>query len=144
MTASKPANYYAVPELAAAYDADTEARQDLPFYLSLAETLGARRVADIGAGTGLLCSLLAGQGHEVIAVEPEETMLSLAASQPHADTVTWIRGTAEHLPDACADLVLMTGHVAQYFLDDTSWVQVLTHARRAQHQPGNSHPDHPA
>ncbi|MCQ1956471.1 class I SAM-dependent methyltransferase [Arthrobacter sp. zg-Y826] len=131
MTALKPANYYAVPELAAAYDADSEARQDLPFYLSLAGALGARRVADIGAGTGLLCSLLAGQRHEVIGVEPEETMLSLAASQPHAGTVTWIQGTAENLPDAWTDLVLMTGHVAQYFLNDTSWVQVLTHARRA-------------
>ncbi|MCC9204601.1 hypothetical protein [Arthrobacter sp. zg-Y769] len=54
MTASNPGNYYAVPELAAAYDVDTKARQDLPFYLSLAATLGARRVADIGSGTGLL------------------------------------------------------------------------------------------
>ncbi|MCC3291343.1 bifunctional 2-polyprenyl-6-hydroxyphenol methylase/3-demethylubiquinol 3-O-methyltransferase UbiG [Arthrobacter sp. zg-Y1110] len=88
MTPSEPGNYYAVPELAAAYDADTEARQDLPFYLALAAELGARRVADIGSGTGLLCSLLAGQGYEVTGVEPEETMLSLADTQPHADAVT--------------------------------------------------------
>ncbi|WP_146361820.1 class I SAM-dependent methyltransferase [Arthrobacter yangruifuii] len=131
MTAPKPANYYAVPELAATYDADTETRQDLQFYMTLAAETGARRVADIGSGTGLLCSLLAGQGYEVTGVEPEETMLSLAASQPHADAVAWIRGTAERLPDAWADLVLMTGHVAQYFLDDTAWVQVLSHAGRA-------------
>ncbi|UWX95911.1 class I SAM-dependent methyltransferase [Arthrobacter zhaoxinii] len=136
MTVAKPGNYYAVPELAGAYDADTEARQDLPFYLSLAAALGARRVADIGSGTGLLCSLLAGHGHEVIGVEPEETMLSLAASQPHADDVAWVRGTAEHLPEAWADLVLMTGHVAQYFLDDTSWAQVLSHAGRALRSGG--------
>ncbi|MCQ1986680.1 class I SAM-dependent methyltransferase [Arthrobacter sp. zg-Y844] len=131
MSTSKPANYYAVPELAAAYDADSKARQDLQFYLALAAETGARRVADLGAGTGLLCSLLAGQGYEVTGVEPEQTMLSLAAAQPHADAVTWIRGTAENLPEAWADLVLMTGHVAQYFLDDTAWVQVLTHAGRA-------------
>lgn len=131
MTVPHPGNYYAVPELAAAYDADTDTRKDLEFYLSLAGKLGARRVADVGSGTGLLCSVLAGQGYDVIGVEPEETMLSLAAAQPHAGGVLWIHGTAEHLPDAWADLVLMTGHVAQYFLDDSSWAGALTEVRRA-------------
>ena len=132
-----PANYYATPELAATYDEDCAGRRDFAFYIGLAGELGARRVADIGAGTGLLCSLLAGEGHDVIGVEPERTMLSLAAAQQHADSVSWIQGTAEKLPANCADLVLMTGHVAQYFLDDAAWAGVLAHAERALRTGGH-------
>ncbi|MET4639415.1 methyltransferase domain-containing protein [Mycetocola sp. 2940] len=124
-------NYYATPELAAAYDEDSAGRRDLSFYVGLARELGASRVADIGAGTGLLCSLLAGEGYDVFGVEPEPTMLSLAASQKNAASVSWLHGTAEKLPTHCADLVLMTGHVAQYFLDDVSWAEVVAHAQRA-------------
>lgn len=124
-------NYYAIPELAAGYDSDCEGRKDLPFYVGLAAELGARRVADIGSGTGLLCSLLARAGHEVIGIEPQQTMLSLAARQENADDITWIPGTADQLPSKWADLAIMTGHVAQYFLDDRSWAETLSNARQA-------------
>ncbi|MCC9195644.1 class I SAM-dependent methyltransferase [Arthrobacter sp. zg-Y820] len=126
-----PGNYYATPELAAAYDTDSEGRRDLDFYLDLAAGLGAARIADIGAGTGLLCSLLAGEGHEVIGVEPERTMLSVAERQGHGASVSWLHGTAEKLPADWADLVLMTGHVAQYFLDDGAWATGAAQAARA-------------
>ena len=127
----EPGNYYAIPELAAGYDADSRDRRDLDFYLDLAEGLGAVRVADVGAGTGLLCSLLAGRGHDVTGVEPERTMLALAQQQEHAAAVSWLHGTAETLPAGWADLVLMTGHVAQYFLDDAAWATAAAHAKRA-------------
>lgn len=107
------------------------------FYIDLADELMAQRVADIGAGTGLLCSLLAGEGHTVIGVEPEQTMLSLAAAQKNAASVSWLHGTAKSLPASCADLVLMSGHVAQYFLDDASWADVLAHAKRALRPGGH-------
>lgn len=64
-------------------------------------------------------------------------MLSLAASQENAASVTWIHGTADKLSPRCADLVLMTGHVAQYFLDHESWADVLTHAHRALTRGGH-------
>lgn len=127
----EPGNYYAIPELAAAYDADSEGRRDLDFYRGLAADLRASRIADIGAGTGLLGSLLAGAGHDVIGVEPERTMLSIAARQEHADNVSWLHGTADQLPAKWADLALMTGHVAQYFLDDSAWAAAVAQARRA-------------
>jgi SAM-dependent methyltransferase len=124
-------NFYATPELAQHYDADCEGRTDFPFYLALARRLATERVVDIGAGTGLLGSLLAAQGHEVIGVEPQVTMLELARAQPNADKVHWIHGTATDLPSDWADLVIMTGHVAQYFPDDDAWRQVLAAARRS-------------
>lgn len=133
---TEPGNYYATPKLAIAYDADCAGRKDLDFYLGLAARLGVERVVDIGAGTGRLCSLLAGQGHEVVGVEPQETMLSLAKRQQHADSVAWVHGTAKDGPPDGAELVLMTGHVAQYFLDDAAWGSALSHAKRSLRSEG--------
>lgn len=127
----EPGNYYAIPELAGGYDDDSRGRRDLAFYLELAAGLEAVRIADIGAGTGLLCSLLAGQGYDVVGVEPERTMLALAERQEHAASVAWLHGTAERLPSGWADLVLMTGHVAQYFLDGAAWAAAAEQAARA-------------
>ena len=118
------------------YDEDCVGRTDLPFYLALARAMGASRVIDIGAGTGLLAGLLAARGHVVIGVEPQPTMLELARAQPDAASVRWIQGTADDLPAGWADLVIMTGHVAQYFLDDPAWLRVLSAARRAQRPNG--------
>jgi len=131
------ANFYAIPELAAQYDVECGDRADLDFYVRLAEDLGAARVADVGAGTGLLCTRLADHGHEVIGVEPQPTMLQIARRRPSSGAVTWIHGTARDLPTGWADLVVMTGHVAQYFLDDDAWRDVLADARRALRRGGH-------
>ncbi|WP_104118104.1 class I SAM-dependent methyltransferase [Arthrobacter sp. B1805] len=67
----------------------------------------ARRVADIGAGTGLFTSLLTGRGLEVTAVDPSEDMLTvLTARLPQ---VPVLLGTAEHslLPTASMDLLTL-------------------------------------
>ena len=66
----------------------------------------ARRVVDLGAGTGKLTRQLAGLGIEVTAVEPSREMLAqLRARVPDAHAV---EGTAEAMPvpDASADAVV--------------------------------------
>jgi len=135
--AEQVSNFYATSELARHYDVHCSGRRDLGFYVELAARLDAGVVADIGAGTGMLCSLLASRGHHVIGLEPQATMLEIARRQPYADRVTWLHGTAAALPDSQAHLVVMTGHVAQYFLDDASWLDVLRHARRALQPNGH-------
>ncbi|MFJ7751137.1 class I SAM-dependent methyltransferase [Arthrobacter sp. NPDC097144] len=141
-------NFYARPELAQLYDADTQDRADLPFYLALARDLDPASVADVGAGTGLFCSMLvrslvpasrppanepdgSNPGISVTGVEPQQTRLDVAGRQSLADRVTWIHGTAADLPGTAFDLVFMTGHVAQYFLDDAAWGEVLQQIARA-------------
>ena len=130
------ANYYATPELAAHYDADHADRVDFLFYRRLAADLAAGRVIDIGCGTGRLCSQLAGDGYQVLGVDPQPTMLDIAATQPNAPAVRWIQGTSDDLPTGWADLVIMTGHVAQYFLSDADWQHVLGEVRRALRPSG--------
>lgn len=68
---------------------------------------GARRAADIGAGTGLFTGLLAQRGLDVTAVDPSEDMLAVLATR--LPGVPIVRGTAEHslLPTASMDLLTL-------------------------------------
>ena len=75
---------------------------------------GARRVLDLGAGTGLLTEVVLDAGHDVVAVDPSPEMLGeLAARRP--DVVTAV-GTAEAVPvgDASVDAVV-AGQAAHWF-----------------------------
>jgi SAM-dependent methyltransferase len=57
---------------------------------------GSLRVADLGAGTGILSRLLRQLGHEVIAVEPDDLMLThLVEVSPG---VVAVAGRAEQIP----------------------------------------------
>ena len=41
-----------------------------------------------------------------------------------------LHGSAEVVPDGQADLAIMMGHVAQYFVDDADWAELLANAHR--------------
>lgn len=118
------------PRAAATYDAENGTRDDLAFYSELAHELRASSVVDIGCGTGILCVDLARAGIAAIGVDPGGAVLDIARTRPGAELVEWIHGTARSVPDGAADLVVMTAHVAQYFLCDDEWAQVLQDTRR--------------
>lgn len=76
-------------------------------------------------------------------------MLEVARGRPGADACTWIHGYASDVPDATADLAVMSGHVAQYFLTAEAWDQVLAEVHRALRPGGrlafeSRNPDHRA
>jgi SAM-dependent methyltransferase len=75
--------------------------------------------------------LLALRGIDVTGVVPAEASLAVARSKPGADRVQWLHGAAEDLPDLEADLAVMTGNVAQVFLEDAGFEATLRAARRA-------------
>jgi len=118
------------PRLAAVYDAECIGRRDHDFYVALAHTIGAGSVVDIGCGTGVLAVDLAGRGCRVIGVDPSATMLDVARRRPGGSGVEWIHGYAADVPSAEADLAVMTGHVAQYFIDDRIWADLLRDVHR--------------
>lgn len=128
---------YSQPRLAALYDGENPGRWDRDLYLALAVELGAGDVVDLGCGTGLLAVDLAGRGMRVTGVDPAAAMLDLARRRPGAQRVTWRHGEAADLPDAGADLVVMSGHVAQLFEADEEWQQALGHVRRALRRGGH-------
>lgn len=127
-----PDPIFAHPRLARIYDTFDGQRDDLDAYLAIADELDARRIVDLGCGTGCLPLLLTATGWEVIAVDPAGASLDVARAKPAADTVTWIEGSSSAIPaDAAADLVFMTGNAAQAVLADDEWAALLRDVRDA-------------
>jgi len=120
-----PDAIFAEPRLAAIYDALEPERPDLEAYLGMVAEFGAARVLDVGCGTGTLALLMAGRGVEVVGVDPALASLEVAQGKPGAERVRWIHGDAAALPPLQVDLAVMTGNVAQVFVDDADWATTL-------------------
>lgn len=125
------------PRLAAIYDALDPDRSDLDAYLGIVEEFGARRVLDLGCGTGVFALLLADRGIDVIGVDPARAMLDVARAKPGAERVTWILGDASSIPEqTVVDMVTMTANVAQVFLADADWLATLAAIHAALRRGG--------
>jgi SAM-dependent methyltransferase len=127
--------HYVDPRLVALYDGDNPRGADADFYVGLAAELGARTIVDLGCGTGVLTRELAIDGRTVIGVDPSPAMLAYARRQPGAECVQWVEGDAGVLGTPEADLAMMTGNVAQIFLEDAAWDRTLR-AIHAALRPG--------
>ena len=117
--------HYVDPRLVELYDLENTRGADTDFYVGLAAELEARCILDLGCGTGLLTRELATGRRQVIGVDPSPAMLAFARRQPGAERVQWVEGDSSALGTPEADLVLMTGNVAQVFLDDAGWAATL-------------------
>jgi ubiquinone/menaquinone biosynthesis C-methylase UbiE len=124
------------PRLAALYDTLEGERSDLEFYATLVDRYGARKVLDVGCGTGTFACLLARGGVEVIGMDPAQASLEAARQKSEAHKVRWIVGDVTSMPPLGVDMVTMTGNVAQVFLTDDDWLGALECIRRALRPEG--------
>jgi len=125
------------PLLVLAYDALNALGEDRDFWLKEIERLAPKTIIDLGCGTGLLTCDLAKRGYVMIGVEPAGKMLDIARTKPYADNVQWIEGGYQKFDGLKADMVLMTSHVAQFFLDDKDWQAMLKVAYKAINTGGH-------
>jgi SAM-dependent methyltransferase len=132
-----PDALFADPRLAPLYDAMDGPRVDLDHYVAIAQELGARSALDVGAGTGCLALRLADEGLEVVGVDPAQASLDVARGKRGADRVRWIAGTTRSLSRLEVDLALMTGNVAQVFLEEDEWTAVLADVHRSLRPGGH-------
>ncbi len=130
---------FADPRLAAIYDfLDAPERVDLDPYLAMADEFGAQSIIDVGCGTGNLACRFAARGYDVVGIDPAAASLDVARRKPSADRVRWLNEPAIALasfPSPRADLVTMTGNVAQVFVTDEEWWATLR-ACRSVMRPG--------
>jgi len=127
--------HYVDKRLVELYDRDNPRGVDTDFYLALAAELNARHIIDFGCGTGLLTCELAVEGRQIIGIDPSAAMLAVAQRKPGAERIQWIEGDSSVLGEREADLAIMTGNVAQVFLDDAEWEATLL-AFHATLRPG--------
>jgi SAM-dependent methyltransferase len=120
---------FSEPVLAALYDAFCAGRPDFAFYLPM--VMAAERVLDVGCGTGELLRLAHQAGHrgQLCGLDPAITMLEQARA--NGSDIEWVHGDLDTFqrPNAF-DLVVMTGHAFQVFVDDD---EVRTGLRAMRH-----------
>lgn len=105
--------------------------KDDEFFLALLKKVNVKEIADLGCGTGRLTTHFAQAGYHITAIDPNVDAIEKAKSKEFADEVTWIVGDSSNLQPNTFDVVIMTANVAQVFLTDESWQQVISNAHRA-------------
>jgi SAM-dependent methyltransferase len=114
-----------------AYDELNPADDDYRFYAALAAAAGVPRAVDLGCGTGKLARMLAAAGASVTGVDPDPQMLRVARSRDPEGRIDWRLGYSDVIDPGSAEFAVMSGHVAQVFVEDAAWLDALRNLRRA-------------
>ena len=120
---------FSEPRLAELYDAFCAGREDFDFYLPL--VMSAKSVLDVGCGTGELLRLAREAGHtgRLCGLDPAEAMLEQA--QKRRD-IEWVHGDLASVDWRREfDLIVMTGHAFQVFVEDEQLLASLAAIRSA-------------
>ncbi|MGJ6980957.1 class I SAM-dependent methyltransferase [Aestuariimicrobium soli] len=126
---------FADARLAPLYDTFEAGRVDLNAYLAMLREFArpgkavVDRLLDVGCGTGTFALMAAAIGVKVTGVDPSAASVAVARGKAGADRVSWHVGTAPDAPAGPFDLAVMTGNVAQVFVDDADWLATLTEIR---------------
>lgn len=118
-------------ELAALYDIfyPPGEREDFAFYLPMVLSAGA--VLDVGCGTGAMLGMARDAGHagRLVGLDPATGMIEQARRRLD---VEWIQGDLKSVVfDRSFDLIVMTGHAFQVFVEDQDVRDALAAVRKA-------------
>ena len=125
-----PDRLFADPALAALYDRMNARRHraDFDFYMPM--VMAAKAVLDVGCGTGAMLKEARAAGHtgRLCGLDPAAGMIA-EARLTHG--IEWIEGDLSSLADSeIFDLIVMTGHTFQVFVEDAELRACLNAVRR--------------
>lgn len=124
------------PALAALYDAMSprKRRADFDFYLPL--VMSVKAVLDVGCGTGALLYEARDAGHagRLCGLDPAVGMLAQARKRAEIEWVLGDLASADF--DGAFNLVVMTGHAFQVFVEDHELRTALAAIRKALTRDG--------
>ena len=121
---------FSEPSLAELYDSFARETGDFEFYLPL--LMSASSVLDVGCGTGELLRLAREAGHagRLCGLDPAAAMLAQARSKRR--DIEWVLGDLASVDwHGEFDLVVMTGHAFQVFVEDEQLHKSLAAIRSA-------------
>ncbi|WP_267275316.1 class I SAM-dependent methyltransferase [Arthrobacter sp. CDRTa11] len=111
------------------YDTDNPDGPDHDFFRAVTNEAGAETVVDLGCGTGILTVTFCREDRKVIGIDPSPAMLGYARRRPGAGQVAWILGDSSAIGDSAADVVVMSGNVAQH-ITGAAWRRALRDIHR--------------
>jgi ubiquinone/menaquinone biosynthesis C-methylase UbiE len=121
---------YSDPEIAELYELLNPWGVSDDFYLEW--VISAQSVLDVGCGTGLILRTARERGHtgRLVGLDPAAAMLHVG--QRDRTDIEWIHGDLSTVSfDQEFDLVFMSGHAFQVFVDDDHVRQTLSAVRSA-------------
>lgn len=129
-----PDRLFSEPQLAELYDSFSWHRRDFDFYLPL--LMSAEHVLDVGCGTGELLRLAREAGHvgRLCGLDPAAAMLEQARKRSDIDWVLGDLTTVDWSNEF--DLVVMSGHAFQVFVDDVQLRDSLAAIHRVLSEHG--------
>ena len=131
-----PDRLFADPDLAALYDlfCPWDGRGDFTFYLPL--VMSAEAVLDVGRGTGALLHRAREEGHQdrLCGIDPARGMLEQARKRSDIEWV--LRDLASVSWEREFDLIVMSGHAFQVFVEDDELRTALAAIRSALAEDG--------
>ena len=131
-----PDRLFADPKLAALYDlfSPWDGRGDFTFYLPL--VMSAEAVLNVGCGTGALLHRAREEGHlgRLCGIDPARGMLEQARKR---SDIEWILGDLASVSwEREFDLIVMSGHAFQVFVEDDELRTALAAIRSALTEDG--------
>ena len=125
---------FADAELAALYDTMNRGRADFDFYRPMIMAAGS--VLDVGCGTGAMLHEAREAGHpgRLCGLDPAPGMLAQARGR---GDIEWVLGDLSSVSwNGEFDLIVMTGHAFQVFIEDEDLRAALTAIRAALREQG--------